>query len=496
MLDLHLPERKKAGAIQERVSHIYNQQIIPALSDLCDELSPEQGRMIVDKLEIDIGVITDLDLEQDLPYRLLTRFREEVKKLKLTSTFNLDISAQESAMQSDTDDQKARSRVDLLIHFFRHGSVPWWNPYSNRDLHRWISEQFAEDEQLLFSAVGAELKTRAFRKRVVGTFSDRQFQLLFRYFGLENVYQLYLALKNEIYQKNRNQPESISWQKLRIPLLETLLEQLWTYRSSTTYRLDTHESPIQMVTTRQKKFAIVNTIHFLEKTHGLPQKIVGRAISRIPQAEALFSPTEWKILHDQTDTNIGIDKENAMERPDFIGADSDQSNKAYQGSFIEIQNAGLVLLWTNLDRLFTALGYVKEKTFVDHLAIHRAVHLLHYISFGHNLGAEHEWTLNKLLCGLPPDSFVPYDIELTDKEKEEGEAMVKATIKNWSALKNTSIEGFRDTFLFRNGIITPDLNGWRLQVEHLSYDIMLKKLPWPISVVKLPWNNHFIHVQW
>jgi len=48
VLDLHVPDQKKAGDIQERVSNICSRQIIPALSKLCDELSHGHRSLIVD----------------------------------------------------------------------------------------------------------------------------------------------------------------------------------------------------------------------------------------------------------------------------------------------------------------------------------------------------------------------------------------------------------------------------------------------------------------
>ncbi|MDR8390608.1 contractile injection system tape measure protein [Aliifodinibius sp. S!AR15-10] len=498
-MDLHLGEQKSAGEIQERVSRICHEQIIPALSRLCDELSPEQGRMIVDKLELDIGVLNKGALDHELTDRLLTQFKEEVKKLKLASMYDFDPSFGEAGSKTGLAEQESRSRVDLLIHFFRHGSVPWWNPYSNRDTNQWIREQFREDAQSLITAVGNELGQAAFRSRTVHSFSDQQFRLFFMHHRLEKLFQLYLSIKDEIHQQNVQQHRTVPWRQLRNSFLETLLEQLWVYKLSGIQKSGAGELSSATFSSRHKKIALAHTIRALEKSHDLPQDIMERAIRSLTETTMLFTPDEWQEMYDLTDLDSGSGSAGKSDIPPVSSGNksaSEPSRHTSREQFLEIENAGLVLLWTNLARLFSTLGYVDEQEFVNEQAVHRAIHLLHFVSTGENTGEEHEWPLNKLLCGLPPESFVPYEIELTDREKDEAQAMIQAAINNWDALKNTSIEGFRDAFLQRDGILTPDINGWKLQVERLSYDILLDQLPWPISIIKLPWNDHLIHVQW
>lgn len=489
-MDLHLADRRESGIIQSRVSRICNEQIIPALIKICDDLSPEQGRLLVDKLELDIGVITADNLEQELTERLYTKLKEEIKKLKLASMFDPDVSIPESVIQTGAEED-ARSRVDLLIHFFRNGTVPWWNPYSNKDIDLWIKHQFEEDKQALISAIGAEIGTFAFRSRVVRYFSDHHFQYFFRHFKLDDLFQIYLALKNEIQQKNKTYSVTASWEQLRHPFLETLFEQLLKHNLDSKPK---DKAAIQFMTSIQKKRALVNTIHSLERSHTLDPNIITRAIRSWPEARSIISTEEWDKLYNQTDSSRTKKRKNQTSGKPAVSDQADSNTD--QETFILVHNAGMVLLWTNFNKLFTTLGYVNNKAFIDEHAIHRAIHLLHFISTGQQAGEEHEWALNKILCGLPPGSFVPYEIDLTDEETAEAEEMTKASIENWRALKSTSIKGFRDTFLLRDGILSQDVNGWRLQIERLSYDILLDKLPWPISVINLPWTNHLVHVQW
>ena len=69
-------------------------------------------------------------------------------------------------------------------------------------------------------------------------------------------------------------------------------------------------------------------------------------------------------------------------------------------------------------------------------------------------------------------------------------------ITHWSALKNTSIDGLREGFLKRDGLITKKENGWLLQVERKTMDVLLENIPWGYSTISLMWNDYLLTVEW
>jgi hypothetical protein len=161
-----------------------------------------------------------------------------------------------------------------------------------------------------------------------------------------------------------------------------------------------------------------------------------------------------------------------------------------------IDNSGLVILWPYLTKFFELCDLVKDNRFIDKEKKYRAIHLLHYLVFGELNHLEYHFPLNKLLCGLDIQDPIPMEVNLLEKEMTACEDLLKAVIKNWEALKNTSVAGFRETFLKREGKLTRKGDEWLLKVEQKGYDILMDKLPWSISMVKLPWNNELIHVEW
>lgn len=86
--------------------------------------------------------------------------------------------------------------------------------------------------------------------------------------------------------------------------------------------------------------------------------------------------------------------------------------------------------------------------------------------------------------------------ELNPEAKIECEELLQAAIGHWSVLKNTSVDGLRETFLQRNGKISRVEKGWKLQVERKTVDVLLAKLPWGLGIIKLPWMNDMMFVEW
>ena len=163
-----------------------------------------------------------------------------------------------------------------------------------------------------------------------------------------------------------------------------------------------------------------------------------------------------------------------------------------EGTYID--NAGLVLLHPFLPRLFEGLGISKD---TELLLPERALQLLHFLVTGKKSGHEYDLVLPKILCGIPLQQPVSGEIKLSRKETEEAEAMLEAAIGHWEALRSTSPEGLRESFLKRPGkLVLKDEDEWVLYVESRTHDILLDHLPWGISMIKLPWMKTILQVEW
>lgn len=165
-----------------------------------------------------------------------------------------------------------------------------------------------------------------------------------------------------------------------------------------------------------------------------------------------------------------------------------------QGAVV-IENAGLCLIASYLPSLFKELGYLEDKIFRTRAFAIRAVHLLEYIVTGKRSNPEYRLQLNKILCGCGTNDVVGPIKRFGKKEVDEADELIRSVVRNWKILNNTSVQGFRDSFLKRKGIVTENETSWTLQVEKKSYDVLLNSLPWSFNMIKLPWMKKMIGVE-
>jgi hypothetical protein len=166
------------------------------------------------------------------------------------------------------------------------------------------------------------------------------------------------------------------------------------------------------------------------------------------------------------------------------------------GEEIYVENAGLVLAAPYLPRLFAMLGLLEGPVFRDVEAAERAVHLLQYLVDGSEGAPEFSLVLNKVLCGLAIAMPIEREVDLSEREKEAVEGLLRGMIENWKGIGRTSVQGLRETFLQREGTLRLHDGVWQLLVAPKQFDMLLDTLPWSISVIRHHWMNRVIHVTW
>lgn len=163
---------------------------------------------------------------------------------------------------------------------------------------------------------------------------------------------------------------------------------------------------------------------------------------------------------------------------------------------MHLNNAGLVLLQGYLPMLFERLGLLKKNVFISEEAQQKAILALHFLATGQSQCEEHHLTLNKVLCGWPLSKAPKLSIAFTDLEKELMESLIKAIIQHWSAIGNSSVEGFRGNWLIRDGSLNEEDDRWSLKVEKRAYDILLERIPVSFSIIKQAWMDKVLYVEW
>ncbi|MDR0982049.1 MAG: hypothetical protein LBM07_02240 [Culturomica sp.] len=166
----------------------------------------------------------------------------------------------------------------------------------------------------------------------------------------------------------------------------------------------------------------------------------------------------------------------------------------------EIENAGLVLFSPWIPQLFHKCGLLDNQTkeFVDHRSRVKAVFILQELlattsddKYNHTDNLQ----LNRLLADVAFEEVLPADIHISNDDRNTVDSLQAALIGNWDKMKNTSVEGFLETFVRRKGILEENEDLWLLTFEKHGVDMMLNSLPWAFSMIKYPWMKKMIKTE-
>lgn len=163
---------------------------------------------------------------------------------------------------------------------------------------------------------------------------------------------------------------------------------------------------------------------------------------------------------------------------------------------IYINNAGLVILHPFFQQFFEQLKFTNINQWIDDQKKQQAVIIMHHLATGLNEFEEFDLVLAKILCGLEPQDVITEDISITKELQEACDALIREVIVQWTALKNTGVDAFRNTFIQRRAKLSRVDNGWLLQVERNAVDILLGSLPWGLGVIRLPWMKEILFTEW
>ncbi|MEQ4509114.1 MAG: contractile injection system tape measure protein [Dickeya sp.] len=163
---------------------------------------------------------------------------------------------------------------------------------------------------------------------------------------------------------------------------------------------------------------------------------------------------------------------------------------------LSVANAGLVLASPWLPRLLARLGWVQDGEFTAPDARYQAIYCLQYLVNPQPDYAEYQLALNKLLCGVPLNAPLPRAMTPDTATCDTLDTLLAAILQHWNALGHTSVEGLRQTFLQREGILWRQADSWKLEVDPGPFDMLLDRLPWGYSTIKYPWMDRPLHVVW
>lgn len=476
--------------LQDRVSEFNNNELMPALAQACDQLVEPNQYVRIDRLVIDIGTIPIDKLEYAFKDRIVKQFKNQLQSMvfknpSLVKTIQKTLDT-DSSVTNETKSIQFK-KIDLFFYFLEYGTIPWWNPVKELKMREVIDELILNSPKLFLDKLIPLLISYNIRLRLAETLTSKQFIQLIDPNDKFELKPIWNEIKRQ-FQQGFFAPHSLG--KIKLTVFEKVLSELTFVESNTQRHQKLKKAILESVIVLQPKRVLQNVksgkVQFQEKGDNI---LLHKLVEDLGAEElrVIFKDLALQPINKVNNAKLSLPKQ---ENDHFTGRNSPED------TFVEINNAGIVLLWPYLQMFFKELNLVEDKVFIDDACKWKAIHLLHFLAFGNEEAEEHQWALNKILCGLNISDFVPIEYTLSKAEKTECNNLLQSVINNWKVLKNTSVKGLQQAFLIRNGLLKNDQQGYIVEIERTSLDVLLDKLSWPLSVISLPWNTSLIHVKW
>ncbi|MBU5612520.1 contractile injection system tape measure protein [Geomonas azotofigens] len=445
------PEAEAAG-LQRRLQRFCQDYLLPVIEVTLNKQVPEDEHLFLEKLVIDAGTIPLERLEEELAQSVQKELQQTLREELAVPRVN---SRRRNTLQALTE---------VFLHFLEHGSLPWWFQLpAGKELEQallecWLSGDHHDAVVIALEEALIPLRKEQARTRLMLQFSEKFRAVLLPLLAPQVGVRVGAVL------------EQLTDIALPEASLATIRDQVWRHGFSAA----AHHANV--------------TEHELVSRAFLELPL---SIRESPEVNAALT-RHWPgtTPTGARGAQVTTQKRDAPARDEDA---ADHQNKASRDG-IYVDNGGIVLLHPYLRQLFERLEISRENRIIEP---ERGIAVLNYLASGALDQPEYRLALAKVLCDLPLHASIPRDIELADQGKETCDSLLQALLKHWGALRNSSVDGLRGSFLMRPAKLTLRGNDeWLLQVEKNSYDILLDQLPFSISMVKLPWMPKLLWVEW
>ncbi|QEC78000.1 contractile injection system tape measure protein [Mucilaginibacter ginsenosidivorax] len=450
--------------LRQNFAQTVQQEIAQIIDEVCSESVGEHESIKIDRIELDMGSFSRHTFGTDFRTVFRQKLRAELAKQLAAIPQQ---SRQISQLLSDTE---------MLFYFLSNGSLPWFADEGTINLDKIFSNVALNHADVLKSFFEHVKSNGNIWKRLAWQFNASSKDVV-------------ISLSAEL---KKAQETFLNW--------VTQIVNKLTARGS--FTVDFAGTDIQ------KEFSDINDVIIknapaiftysgsIDVLHQAFQSQI-QEVFKANQALADAAAVELSVITGISQPEPGIlaeAKQSAQNDPVITSASNGSAADDVQK--YSVKYAGIVLLAPFLKPFFTQLDLLNGREWKNTESTFRAVHLLKFLATGQKKVPEYALVFEKILCGLPADMPVPLDIILTDEEIAESESLLKAVISHWNILKNTSTDGLRESFMKRDGLLTRKENGWLLQVERKTLDVLLDSIPWGFSTISLVWTRDLIFVEW
>ena len=474
VLDLEYHGAVDALALQKMIARWSGTGLVAALEETLDQTVPKDRVVKIDTLELEINVQGTGNWLEQLQQQLSVRLNGR-----------LAAAGYESRGEGEEDVRQSPEQnfVAAFIFFLEQGAWPWWSSIKGQ-------QEFFEGLRTVLQpempgsmkrSIRETLRRPPAKQRVLWQLPEPLFYRLLRVLRPEITRWLLPA--QEAIEKTAAHLPAPAEKAWRTIWKSFLLEELQETESRTVQEV-MKRFVLSMM--KEKNGELLHTMHPISAAPVL-QHAMEQVNSQKRITETDPGDKEKKSMAADPMQEPGTGKEKLIQKALTDGP-------VASGDAIYITNAGLVILAGFLPLLFKKLGLTDEQSGLTDKS--RAAMLVQFLASGRDEIAEFELGLAKVLCGIEGSEPVDTTRQLTKKETTEANELLLSAIEYWNVLKDTSVEGLRESFLLREGKLAFRDHEWHLQVEQRPYDMLLQNLPWNISMIRLPWMPYLLRTEW
>ncbi len=463
---INCSEQDRALSMRQNFAQTLQLQIASVIDKVCSQYVPGNEWIQIDKVEIDMGQLSPNAFDTEFDKIFLYRFEKElVAKL---SGISLE----------ERNGSVHHSMFSLLKYFLKNGVLPWWADEAAINLEAVCKDVFVNSEKLMEQFFLQQANNIAVWQRIV-------FQL-----GVDTKMHIVKMLKAlEVAKKVINEMLTI--------LIEELSALPDAQKTTVLKKLEWQANKIDdlIIGNAPLFFAAVDNQLQLKKAGAA---VLLKLFSATPNDfELVKNLLNTKLVGIETGQTRGDKIKHEIEETKLNGLENkDENDDESDYEKLMVKGAGIILLAPFLKSFFTTLQLLQANEWVTRQAQIKAVYLLKYLGNGPQQYEEYQLVLEKLLCGLPINHPIEAAPEFTQAETDEAQDLLLSVLEHWQRLKNTSVNGLRESFFKRDGILTAKENNWQLQVERKTMDVLLESIPWGFSTISLPWNKYIIFTEW
>ncbi len=482
IMKLEISSSKNAYAIQQAISDLVWNALVPEMNQLFDNMVGPEELIRLDKIELDLGNISlqegnggaIIDQLVQLLMEQCTRAIREINVLKQIRPEDL----------GNQNQQPLRNHYfKIWLHWLVHGTLP---TYAAVPKENWLDG--------VMETLGLEDKAIEQLKTVLQEHPLALERLVHQHTitALKSFVELYTGFSQTdllVFFKEINTLLKQEYEASKQHAIRTLEIDLWktVFQLVILKRAKLDSSMISEILSQKPKIWTFRT-KFIKKRK--------KYSKQFPLLSKAFQDSDDESKQIKTDYHSGMAVSFPTETdellPEILLKESGKELATPQF----FTNAGLVLLHPFLRNFFDKLNLLNEAEFNGFENQCKAVLLLHFLTGGKENIADFELVLPKFLCAMPSNLPLDHTLKLSTAQMEEGMNLLQAVIDHWGALGTTTPDGLREGFLVRDGKLTKDHSGWKLQVEQKTLDILLDRLPWNLSMIKLPWMKELLKVEW